>query len=121
MKGIRCAVLVLASGLGLVGCPHRRLVVPNTPEAGACQRECMLVQHDCLRTEALRSRANGEDGSPEWAQRIDCQNEQQRCLSTCPGAYYEAIPPEGGAQDCQTDQDCAGMKTCSAGRCVSAG
>lgn len=62
----------------------RTVLLPNTPEANACQRECMMVSNLCGYAES-------------------CHEQKQRCLETCPGAVVadrvryattgEIVPP----------------------------
>ena len=71
---MRMFVLVLVV-VAVGGCSRRAtVVIPNTPEGLACERECMSVFQACK-------------GGRRANQR-NCLVQQQRCLETCPGAMF---------------------------------
>lgn len=66
---------LLAMSLGLAGC-FATVNIPNTPEALACERECMFLRNSCM----MSDQANPYQG-------FACNGQQHSCLLTCPGAY----------------------------------
>lgn len=71
---MRTLVLVLA--VVAVGCRRHAVsvVVPNTPEGLACERQCLGIFHAC----------QGGRGSNAKV----CRKEYDGCLETCPGAMF---------------------------------
>lgn len=67
----------------LGGCGRKRVVVvPNTPDGLACQRECMTVFYTCQGGRGRNAKV--------------CAAGQQECLATCPGAIYSDGTPAVG-------------------------
>lgn len=76
MRTLWMVVVVLLVG-GVSGCRRRvpnaaQVFVPNTPEAQACRRECMVVRNSCQGGRGVNERV--------------CRQREIDCLWTCPGA-----------------------------------
>lgn len=52
--------------------------VPRTPEAQACNRECMMIANQCV--------ASGVNG-------FACYAQERNCWRTCPGAWESKASP----------------------------
>ncbi len=82
MRAITIGVLV---AVVMVGCTT--VVIPRTPEAIACSRECMGLRSMCIGS------CGGACGSGQYAGYCvagcasGCNRQQTQCLLTCPGAY----------------------------------
>jgi hypothetical protein len=63
---------IVAVAICVAGCA--RVVVPDTPEAQQCVRQCMMIYNQCIGS------GQGELG---------CAMQRRNCWLTCPGAYEE--------------------------------
>ena len=66
------ATLLMA--LFLAGCARHvpQWLVPPTEEGNACKRQCIQVRATC--------------GTTRRTKKGECRQQEQECLSTCPGA-----------------------------------
>lgn len=79
----------LLAALAIAGCAT--IVIPNTPEAQACNRDCMFLANQCV--------ASGISG---WA----CLGQKRDCWRSCPGAYEEGSSPRRRHKKAKTHLVC---------------
>ena len=71
MAMLKFAVVGLLVAFAVAACGP---TIPNTPQAQACVRECMIVRNTC-------EFPCGTDGMCKFA----CSGQERRCQRTCPG------------------------------------
>jgi hypothetical protein len=78
-------VALLCLAAAIAGCGGT-VMLPSTPEAQSCSRECMFLANSC--------RASS---GPGIGPAIGCANQQRSCLLTCPGAYVASEQASSGS------------------------
>lgn len=87
MKYIGLFIAAMSCALLLGACAPsyiNRIRVPNTPEGSACMRECLHTHNECMFTAC-----SGLRGLQHITCTDDCDDQQETCWNTCPGAYTQ--------------------------------